>query len=69
MRGDWRTTESPEVRAELFDLGVLMARCAPWICEVRGFTDRRLQYGDLGQRRDGGKYAHAFGMIQRPGPI
>jgi hypothetical protein len=29
-----------------------------------GFTDRRLQRDDLGQRHDGSQYAHVFGMIR-----
>jgi hypothetical protein len=35
-----------------------------WRVEASGFTDRRLQPGDLRQRRDGSEYAHVFGMTR-----
>jgi hypothetical protein len=34
-----------------------------------GFTDLRLQHGDLGKPRGGSEYAHVFDTIRRLGPF
>jgi hypothetical protein len=65
MRGSWRMTESPEVRAELADLGVLSHPSAQSRRdEVCGFTDRPRTYPDLRCYGCRGTLRHGFGTRQ-----